>query len=311
MTALLLALIIAFPRIGQKVPYVERCYMIGAVEAGSTNVVVGGRSIPVYRTGAWATIIDVSPGTNFVNVAGSNHWFVVGKKPVVNNKAAVKAKPKKLYEKLPYSGNAPKKHPGGKSPREITIVIDPGHGGSDSGALSPRNLKEKDANLRVALALRDELVKRGYRTVMTRKGDTTVALYDRPKVAHLNNADAFISIHHNAPPIDRDPSILRYCVVYAWNDIGERLGKAINHRIAKLNTQEGVKNNGVSRANYAVTRNPEIPSCLLEIDFITSPEGEEASWNLSRIRRISKAIADGVDGWVKSHVTESVKQSEL
>jgi N-acetylmuramoyl-L-alanine amidase len=198
-----------------------------------------------------------------------------------------------------------------KHKEKLNFLIDPGHGGSDSGALSPRNLKEKDANLRVALALRDELVKRGYRTVMTRKGDTTVALYDRPKVAHLNNADAFISIHHNAPPIDRDPSILRYCVVYAWNDIGERLGKAINRRISKLNTQEGVKNNGVSRANYAVTRNPEIPSCLLEIDFITSPEGEEASWNLSRIRRISKAIADGVDGWVKSHVTESVKQSEL
>ena len=58
-----------------------------------------------------------------------------------------------------------------------------------------------------------------------------------------------------------------------------------------------MKNNGVSRANYAVTRNPEIPSCLIEVDFITSPEGEEASWNPVRRRRVAAAIADGIDDW--------------
>ena len=149
----------------------------------------------------------------------------------------------------------------------------------------------------MARSVRDELCKRGYRVVMTRDDDKAVGLYDRPKVAHANNADAFISIHHNAPPVDRDPRDRRYSVVYAWNDIGERLGRAVNRRIAAVNAAEGVKNNGVSRANYAVTRNPEIPSCLIEVDFITSPEGEEASWNPVRRRRVAAAIADGIDDW--------------
>ena len=61
--------------------------------------------------------------------------------------------------------------------------------------------------------------------------------------------------------------------------------------------KDGMKDNGVPRANYAVTRNPEIPSCLVEVDFITSPEGEEASWNPERRRRVAAAIADGFEDW--------------
>ena len=69
-------------------------------------------------------------------------------------------------------------------PAEITVVVDAGHGGSDTGAVSPHGRFEKDANLRLALAVRDELVARGYRVVMTRTDDSFPALYDRPKVAH-------------------------------------------------------------------------------------------------------------------------------
>jgi N-acetylmuramoyl-L-alanine amidase len=52
-------------------------------------------------------------------------------------------------------------------------------------------------------------------------------------------------------------------------------------------------------ANFAVTRNPEIPSCLVEADFVSSPEGEEAIWNAERRARMAKAIAAGIDDWCK------------
>ena len=52
-------------------------------------------------------------------------------------------------------------------------------------------------------------------------------------------------------------------------------------------------------ANFAVTRNPEIPSCLVEADFVTSPAGEESIWNAARRRLVAEAIADGIDGWCK------------
>lgn len=296
MIPLLLALSIVFPRAGQKLPYVERCYMIGAVEPGTTGIVVRGESVAVYRTGAWATLVDVVPGLNTVDVGGSNHCFTVAAKPAPRPQSSPSASARPKYDKLPYAGDVPRDVPTNRAPTEITVVIDAGHGGKDTGALSPHRIEEKDANLRVAHALRAELVSRGYRVVMTREDDREVPLYDRPKVAHECNADAFISIHHNAPAIDRDPNV-RYSVVYAWNDIGERLGKAVNCRLAAALAEEGLKNNGVLRANYAVTRNPEIPSCLVEVDFITSPEGEEASWNPARRRKVAAAIAEGFADW--------------
>jgi N-acetylmuramoyl-L-alanine amidase len=178
------------------------------------------------------------------------------------------------------------------------VVIDPGHGGDDSGALSPRGFKEKDANLAVSKFVAAALLDRGYRVFMTRGGDKAVPLYDRPRLAHANGADAFISIHHNAPPYDRDPVKARYAVVYAWNEIGEKLAVALNSRMAAA-TAGMIPNNGVNRANYAVTRNPEIPSCLIEVDFITSPEGEEASWDPARQKLVADAIAAGFDDWVR------------
>ena len=303
MISLLLALTIVFPRSGQKLPYVERCYMIGADEMGTGCITVAGKPVSVYRTGAWATLVDVVPGTNVVEVNGSNHCFTVAAKPRPKpsrpGMAAKPAKPAKpAYEKLPYAGDVPKGVPTNRVPSEITLVIDAGHGGSDTGALSPHRIEEKDANLRMAKAVRDELVRRCYRVVMTREDDTAMALYDRPKVAHGCNADAFVSIHHNAPPIDRDPMV-RYSVVYAWNGIGERLGRAVERRLAAALASEGLKSNGVPRANYAVTRNPEIPSCLIEVDFITSPEGEEASWDPARRRRLAVAIAEGIADWTR------------
>jgi N-acetylmuramoyl-L-alanine amidase len=84
--------------------------------------------------------------------------------------------------------------------------------------------------------------------------------------------------------------------VYAWNDIGKALASAINLRMDAVFS--GVmSNNGVMSANFAVTRNPEIPSCLIETDFITSAEGEESTWDEATRKRVAKAIAEGISDW--------------
>ena len=77
-----------------------------------------------------------------------------------------------------------------------TIVIDAGHGGSDSGALGKRS-NEKDLNLRDALLLRDILQRCGFRTVLTRETDVFVGLTKRAEIAAQHNADLFISTHKN------------------------------------------------------------------------------------------------------------------
>ena len=291
-TVLLAAVTIAFPREGQRFGPLDKCYLIGATDGGETNIVVAGRNVPVYRTGAWGVLLDVTPGTNTVTAGGAKRTFFVAPR---STSAATKA-PEKKYEKLSYAGDAPKAHPGGRSPADVTIVVDAGHGGSDTGAVSPHGRFEKDANLLLAREVRSALAARGYRVVMTRDDDSFPALYDRPKVAHACNADAFVSIHHNAPPHDKDPVKLRYHCVYAWNPIGERLAKAVNARMA-ASFGSALPNNGVMHANFAVTRNPEIPSCLVETDFVSSPAGEESIWNPVRRKATAEAIAAGIADW--------------
>ena len=284
LAALLATVSIVFPPEGAKLPSLSRCYVMGSADGGETL------NVPLHSSGAWATVVDVVPGTNVVEVGGVKRTFVVGS---LESKESLGSQ--KLYKKLEYAADTPKPHPDGKKPEEITVVLDAGHGGRDTGAMSPHGLPEKDANLRLAKAVRDELIKRGYKVVMTREDDETIELYDRPKVAHAANADLFVSIHHNAPGYAADPFGLRYQAVYAWNELGERLAKAINASLSAADP--GLRNEGVLHANFAVTRNPEIPSCLIEADFITHPDGECAAWDASRRPRLAAAIADGIADW--------------
>lgn len=303
---LAVAMTISFPAANQKLPFVEKAYMIGAVPRGATNVVVQGKSVDVYRTGAWATLVDVVEGTNTIEVScgdfATNHVFSVERrpKPVEPSASSGPPPPPKVWEKLEYCKDEPKPHPVGKAPPEITIVIDPGHGGSDTGAISPHGLFEKNANLLQAEAVRAELASRGYRVLMTRDDDVALVLGERPRLAHTENADAFISIHHNAPAANGDAAKARWTSVYSWNPLGERLAAAISRRMAEAFTDE-MASKGSQHANFAVTRNPEIPSCLVEVDFITSPQGEEAIFNHARRLEVAIAIADGFEDWLMNY----------
>lgn len=301
MITLLVAALIAFPKEGQRLPFVERCYMSGAVEPGTTNVVVQGRDVAVHPMGGWVTMVDVVEGTNVFEVAGATRTFFVAARPKSSATPAsgASAAPK-VYQKLPYAADEPRPAPAGRAPGEITVVVDPGHGGgkSDTGAISPHGLRESDLNLALAKNVRDALVRRGFNVLMTRTNDVAVALYDRPREAHEKGADAFVSIHHNAPPLDRDPRGVRYHAVYAWNAIGDALAKAVNARMG-VAFGETLRNNGVIRANFAVTRSPEVPSCLVETDFLTTPEGELDCWSRERRLKVADAIAAGIADWAE------------
>jgi len=292
----LLAVTIAFPKPGATLPPIEKCYVIGAAD-GMANVVVNGKPVEVFRTGAWTAMVDVRPGVNTVRADGAVGEFKVERKGGRGAERKSGGEGKKVYEKLAYAADEPKPHPKDKRADEVTVVLDPGHGGkSDNGAVSPHGWHEKDANLLLAEDVKLALEKFGYNVVMTRRNDRAIALYDRPKRAHAENADAFISIHHNAPPADRDAGAIRYECAYSWNDAGHALASAIAKRMGEA--RKGVlPNNGAQHANFAVTRNPEIPSCLVEADFITHPEGEEAAWNPEERARLAAAIAAGFDDW--------------
>jgi N-acetylmuramoyl-L-alanine amidase len=84
--------------------------------------------------------------------------------------------------------------------RGVDIVLDPGHGGNEHGAVADSGLAEKTVNLAVAQAAQKDLAQRGYVVVLTRSGDQRVTLGSRAELALRAHAKGFVSIHHNSSP---------------------------------------------------------------------------------------------------------------
>ncbi len=305
MTAALIAsLLVTFPAENQKLPATGRTYVIGAADTNrKERLYLNGVGIDVYRTGAFLAFAKTHPGTNVLKFTqGTNtlvRRFVVPEpERQLSNGGGKPQKPRNPYEDLgiPEDAKFAAKPPKGTPPRNVHVMIDAGHGGGDPGALSPRGFKEKDFNLDQALSLEAELRKAGFKVTMTRSDDSFPALYDRARRAVREKADLFISLHHNATGVGGDPRESRHTVTYASNDAGLALAKAVQKQIGQ--TLDPVKDKGAMMKSLAVCRNPAVPSCLVEVDFINFPEGEEASLDPVRRRMVSRAIVMGILDWL-------------
>ena len=305
MTAALIAsILVAFPAEGQKLPETGRAYVIGAADTNRRErLYLNGVEIDVYRTGAFLAMVKTRTGTNVLEFAqGTNalvRSFVVAAPP--RNSGAAKAeppKPRNPYEDLGIPTNAvfAAKPPKGCRPSDVHVVVDAGHGGKDPGALSPRGFKEKVFNILQAESLAAELKGAGFKVTMTRSGDSFIPIYDRPRLAVDRKADLFISIHHNATGVGGNPREARHTVTYASNEAGLALAAAIQRQVGQAVSP--VRDNGAKLKSLAVCRNPAVPSCLVEVDFINLPEGEEASMDPARRKNVSRAIVMGVLDWM-------------
>lgn len=148
---------------------------------------------------------------------------------------------------------------------EATIVIDAGHGGEDSGALSTQGKEEKTYTLRYAKQLAEKLRKAGARVYMTRDSNQTVSLSKRPELAEKVHANAFISFHFDSSPQDNTASGFT-TYYYHKNNGSFRLAKDINSQLTSL----GIDNRGVDFGNFLVLRNNSQPAVLLESGYINS-----------------------------------------
>ncbi|HWR07325.1 N-acetylmuramoyl-L-alanine amidase [Sporomusa sp.] len=153
------------------------------------------------------------------------------------------------------------------------IVVDPGHGGSNPGAVD-NGTRETDNNLAVSLKLRDKLVNAGAKVVMTRETDRTVApegsslgqeLAARVDIAEANNADMFISVHSNSNP---DPSIYG-AMTFFPDGKSSKLALAVQDNIIR---ETGAVDKGTSSATFYVLRNTTMPSILVEMGFVTNAD---------------------------------------
>jgi N-acetylmuramoyl-L-alanine amidase len=155
------------------------------------------------------------------------------------------------------------------------IYIDPGHGGSDPGAVGPSGLKEKDVNLRVATVVRNCLVEYSGATVrMSRTTDVYKSLSYRSNDANNWGAHRFISVHHNASS-DRNAN---YVSTYSYTKVGSTtldLRNKIHEELCSWASKNGgPRNGGVHTANFHVLRETSMPAVLTEASFISNASEE-------------------------------------
>lgn len=189
-----------------------------------------------------------------------------------------------------------------KPQKKLKIFIDPGHGGSDPGAIYTKVLdgkkvtyNEKDFNLDISLRLREKLKSLGYEVYMSRDKDVYVDLYDRTRMANSLNADLFISIHNNAYD---NSSVRGTMVLYKEKQQNglisdKQFAQIVLDSIVK---QVGTQNKGImERPNLAVLRTSNMPAVLVEVAFGTNPQDLDLLLSDSFKDAVAKAIAEAVE----------------
>ena len=159
------------------------------------------------------------------------------------------------------------------------IVLDPGHGGSDPGAIGPTGLQEKQVTLPIAEYLKSILEAKGAKVILTRTTDVDVygphasgvdELQARVNVANGNHADAFISIHINSFSNPNVGGIATY--YFDGSDQSKKLASSVQEQIAEHSGFNGDR--GIQPGNLYVLRHSLMPSILVELGFISNPKEE-------------------------------------
>ena len=181
--------------------------------------------------------------------------------------------------------------------------LDFGHGGKDSGAIGPTNLKESDIALKIGMMVKETLENAFEKVITTRDNDKYYSLDYRTKKANNENCDYFVSIHLNSAP---NPSA-KGCEVWLYDE-NSKLQTLANNLCNNLATKINTHNRGVKYSKkLSVLKNSKMPALLIEIDFISNKEVENYLKNDKNLKNISDTISSTLLSFVnKSIVNDGV-----
>jgi N-acetylmuramoyl-L-alanine amidase len=229
------------------------------------------------------------------------------------------------------------------------IVIDPGHGGHDTGTIGPHGLMEKDLCLDVALRLGHEIEEKlpGAEVIYTRKDDTFIPLEERTAIANDAKADLFISVHANSSHDAAARGIETYYLNFATSeesmavaarenalaqsslhdlqDIIKKIARnekveeskelasdiqdSLTHRLQLVSQDE--RNRGVKKAPFVVLIGANMPSVLSEISFISNPSDEKLLKKTDQRQRVADGLYRGIASYLESLNSLSYDKSKL
>ncbi|MDJ0697081.1 N-acetylmuramoyl-L-alanine amidase [Mastigocoleus sp. MO_188.B34] len=175
----------------------------------------------------------------------------------------------------------------------VVVIVDPGHGGKDPGAIGIGGLREKDIILPISQKVVEILEKNGVQAILTRKSDYFVSLKRRVQLAEQANANVFVSIHANSVGLSRpDVSGLE---VYYYNS-GYGLAQSVRKRV--LNTVN-VRDRRVRKARFYVLRKSSMPAILVETGYVTGREDAAKLRQQWYRNKMAEGIARGILDYLK------------
>ncbi|STZ76290.1 N-acetylmuramoyl-L-alanine amidase [Bergeriella denitrificans] len=302
-------------------------------------------------------VIDLKQSVNpqvftLAPVGGFKHRLVIDLYPqgmdaddpmmaLLNSHTAANNTPRKPSAPAP-SKPQPKASAGTRSgSRKPVVMLDPGHGGEDPGAVSPNGLREKDVVLSVARETKKRLEAFGYTVYMTRDEDVFIPLNVRVAKARARKADLFVSIHADSftSPTARGTGVYILNTKGATSAAARFLAQTQNNAdaiggvqtsgnlqvdntildmtqtatlrdsrklaqavLGELGKINKLHKGRVDEANFAVLRAPDVPSILVETAFISNPIEEQLLSSASFRRQCAEAISNGVRQYLGSAV---------
>lgn len=230
------------------------------------------------------------------------------------------------------------------------VIIDPGHGGKDSGAVGPSGLKEKNITLAIAKEMKRDLERNlDVKVLLTRKRDKYLTLTERTDIANEVRADLFISLHINASRKSRPDGVETYFLSFEATDDEARKLAALENGdgvLSRKNRNEMTSDlesilwdltqtathhessilaesiqrslgkmwrgekRGVKQAPFRVLVGATMPAVLVEMGFISNPKEEELLKNKHTHRRLAYAVTNGVIDFEKL-TRKSSKRKQL
>ncbi len=176
----------------------------------------------------------------------------------------------------------------------IKILIDPGHGGKESGAVGPTGYAEKEINLLISLALAQQLQKRGAAVSLTRRTDQLVSLQDRVAMMEQVQPAIMLSIHYNALPDSGDPNKIQGVSTFWYHPQSEALAQFLQQDLAQQLERES---QGVFFNSLAVIRPAIAPAVLLELGYMINPTEFEWITNTQAQEALVETLTESLVDW--------------
>jgi N-acetylmuramoyl-L-alanine amidase CwlD len=169
-----------------------------------------------------------------------------------------------------------------------SVTVDPGHGGTDNGAMGVAGTREKDVTLAIATRLSRIMASNGMSVQMTRMKDLEILLRPRVEMANRNDSDVFISIHANSMGSLHEVHGIE---TYYFSDESYALAKAVHKQLIRTLKQP---DRGVRKNNFYVVHHTQMPSALVEIGYLSNAEEEARLKDPAYQEEAAQAIYRGV-----------------